>query len=258
MFEANFYSQWDADHVGTGDCVPTCLKMILSLYGRPAAPIAEIRDHCDADLDGVINLGRDAGITLDAAQTALSGTYGVPCSTVSSRQAPFEDVLASVMDGKATMVFIQYGAIMNRVDRSFAGLHAILLVGVDHLTSSAIVLDPDRDLGGQHPDQRGSVNYSLEELRRGWDQGAGLGGGALICDNAMEEDMDPLKFKEMFLAVYKDIGVAAKFDALADQIGGLLHMVEAIEAGEALDDAEVAALKGQIGALKKALAQAGQ
>lgn len=206
---SHWYSQWAPDHVGTGDCVPTSLKMLLSLYGQPVPTIAALRERCDIDDDGVINLGRDAGITLDAARAALAD-FGIVGAAVLSRDVGFDDILGHVREGRAVMVFILYADIPGRLDLGFGGLHAVVLAGIDG--ARGIVLDPDnsRDV---------PALYALDDLRTAWDDGRTVGGGAFIPDKmrggdmAFKDDPDAQQFKNDMLNWQRDVNERLAFDA---------------------------------------------
>lgn len=182
---ATYYSQWDPDHVGTGDCVPTSAKMLLRYYTGAEIPIRQLRDEMDLGPDGVRNLGRDAGITLDACRIAL-GLHGISATAVWARDLSFERLLAFVQAGRLPIIFELHQLLTTRMDRSFSGLHAVWLTGVDG--GAVEVKDPDR--WGPHKADRWLV--PTDELRSAWEAGAGAGGGAVIPDEprtGWEDDM---------------------------------------------------------------------
>lgn len=180
-----YFSQWDPDHVGTGDCVPTSAKMLVDAYTGEVVPISEMRRAMDLSDDGIIDLGVDAGVSLQMAAAALT-EYGVPATIAAASALSFDDLLANVASGRPSLTFVKYSAISNRQDQGFGALHAIVIA---ELAGDAVrVLDPDR-WGDARADP---VFYARAELEAGWIAGAPLGGGAVIPENAIEEvDMTP-------------------------------------------------------------------
>jgi hypothetical protein len=171
---AVYYSQWDPDHIGSGDCVPTSAKMLIALYTGRVVPIGEIRAAMDLSDNGVIDLARDAGITLEAARAALTNDYGIPSTAVFARDLDLDQLLEYVWAGRLPIVFEQHGHLSGRQDQAFTGLHAVLVTGVDG--SFVEVKDPDR----WGPELAARWLVSIDELRRAWDAGAISGGGAVI------------------------------------------------------------------------------
>lgn len=187
-----YYSQWDADHVGQGDCVPTSAKMLIELYTGWTVPIADIRQAMDIADDGVDDLAKDAGITLEAARLALTNEYGVPCTAVFARDLALDELLAYVRAGRLAIVFELHGDLSRRMDQGFRGLHAVLVTGVDG--DQVEVKDPDR----WGPTRADRWTVPIDELRRAWEDGAVLGGGAVIPNEARGGDMDRGQFNEWF------------------------------------------------------------
>jgi hypothetical protein len=168
-----FYGQWDPDHVGRGDCVPTSAKMLLRFYTGEEIPIGQLRRDMDLAPDGILDLSEDSGITLEACRLVL-GDYGVPASAMYARDLDFDQLLGFVRRGELPIIFELHGDLSGRQDQAFGGLHAVWLVGING--DQAELRDPDR--WGPHKADRWLV--PLFELRRAWDHGAELGGGAVI------------------------------------------------------------------------------
>ena len=193
----HWYSQFGLDSVSNGDCVPASMKSLLSLCGRTVPTIGAIR--------GVLGVPA-GGVDLVTMRSGLAH-YGIVGVVISSQDVPFDDVLSHVREGRPCVVFILYADIPNRVD-PFGGLHAFVLASVDN--NVGLVLDPAnaRDI---------PARYSLDDLRKAWDDGRTIGGGAFIPDEG--GDMDRETFNQWFLEEYARVGAAAKFDELATQIG---------------------------------------
>ena len=198
--------------------------MMLSLYGLPTPTIAELRTRCDIDDDGIINLDRDAGVTLDALRGALAD-FGLVGTCVSARDLSLDDVLIHIREGKPEVLFILYADIPNRVD-PFPGLHAVVLASVNG--DIGIVLDPDnsRDV---------PARYALDDLRRAWDDGRTIGGGAFIPDRALggdvafKDDLDAQQFKNDMLNWQKAVNERLAKDAHhTHDIGVAIEVTNAI------------------------------
>ncbi len=179
-----FYAQWDADHVGQGDCVPTSAKMLIRYYTGREERIDDIRAAMDLAEDGVQDLARDAGITLEAARIALTTTYGMPCAAAYARDIHFDELLAYVRAGRLPIVFELHGELPTRQDLAFGGLHAVWLVR-DNGDGTLEVKDPDR--WGLHKADRWILEAA--DFRRAYVAGAALGGGAVIPNEAREEEI---------------------------------------------------------------------
>lgn len=176
-----YYSQWDPDHVGTGDCVPTSAKMLLRWYCGIEVPIRQLRDEMDLAADGVRDLARDSGITLEAARSVLTA-HGVSAIAVYARDLTYGQLCDYVQRGQLPIIFVEYTRITNRMDLGFPprALHALWLVGVDG--DRAWLKDPDR-----WGTAKADAFYTLPgELEDAWDSGAALGGGAIIPTDPRE------------------------------------------------------------------------
>jgi hypothetical protein len=178
-----YASQWDPDHVGTGDCVPTSAKMLIEYYSGRDVPIAQIRRAMDLAPDGVVNLARDAGITLEAAADALSEIYGVECAPVEARDLDFDALLELVRAGRLPIVFEQHGLLPTRQDQVFGGLHAVWLVR-DNQDGTVDVKDPDR----WGPNKADRWTVAAADFRAAYEAGAPAGGGAIVPMKARQED----------------------------------------------------------------------
>jgi hypothetical protein len=192
-----YYSQWDPDHVGSGDCVPTSAKMLIELYTGRVVPIGEIRTAMDLGDNGVIDLARGAGITLEAARAALTNDYGIPSTAVFSRHLDVDQLLDYVRAGRLPIVFELHGALIQRMDGAFTGLHAVLVTGVVD-GETVEIKDPDR--WGPSRGERWTV--PLEEFRSAWEGGVWMGGGAVIPNEPRGGEMDRNTFNAWFREQY--------------------------------------------------------
>ena len=185
----HWYSQFGLDSVSSGDCVPASMKSLLSLYYGTAPTIGDIR--------GVLGVP-GGGVDLVTMRAGMS-TYGIPGVAVSSQDVPFDDVLGHVREGRPAIVFILYADIPVRVD-PFGGIHSVVLVG-DNGTVG-IVLDPAnaRDI---------PARYSLDDMRKAWNDSRTLGGGAFIPDQ-IGGDMDDARVRQIIQEEVRDTIEAIK------------------------------------------------
>lgn len=185
-----YYSQWDPDHVGSGDCVPTSAKMLVRYYTGREIAIAAIRDAMDLVPDGVRNLARDAGVTLEAARAALTNVFGVPCTAVLARDLDLTQLLNFVRAGRLPIVFELHGDLPTRMDQAFRGLHAVWLTAVDG--GMLEVKDPDRS----GPNKADRWLVAISDFARAYLDGAVLGGGAVIPNEPRKGWDDDMAFTD--------------------------------------------------------------